>query len=204
MRTSSLSPAREALDVLLALRDEDGNPIGPTAEQDRLPEKNLSAGDDPDGGRAAPPADRSEVDKLFDRVREVIGIEELPEGSVHFSEWLREGEEEYPLRYSLRPVRSRWSETDKREEKLVGQLDIGKVLTFTRRISVNATGIRGIFDDENRLSAEVYQSRTLESGATVRNETTWDDQQLGPLELGAVVAFFQPAIAFYEQKTMPQ
>jgi hypothetical protein len=180
MLTSSLSPTREALSELLSLTDENGSPSGPTSEGDLY------------GEMSDPPStsDRSAVDDLFGRVRRALGIEDIPEGSVSFSKWLHDGEEEYHLRYKMTSAPS-----GGRQERLIGQLDIGKALTFTRQFDRERNSGR-----EDVLEIEVYQSRELESGATIKNETTWDDREIGPAELGTVVAFFTPALEILERE----
>ena len=192
----SLSQAREALSRLLFLTGEDGSPVGPTARGDRSGE--LSSTPETSA--------RADVEDLLADLRGALGIGELPDGSISFSEWLREGEEEYPLRYRLSPARPSGrkgpfasKELLRREETLTGQIDVGAVLTLTRRFSDKEAGNRGPEprDSEARmgsLRAEVQTGEDLESGATVKTETTWTSEQLGPVELGALEGFFRPAI----------
>ena len=180
MPASTLPSSRGAISVLLSLTDEEGSPSGPTAQEDR-------------GGNMheiPSPSDRTAINNLFGRVRRALGIEDIPEGSVSFSEWLHDGEEEYHLRYKMTSAPS-----GGRQERFIGQLDIGKVLTFTRQFDPERNS-----DREGVLEIEVYQSRELESGATIENETTWDDREIGPAELGSVVAFFTPAVKLLEYK----
>jgi len=192
----SLSQAREALSRLLSLTGEDGSPVGPTARGDRSGEISST----PETSA------RADIEELLAELRGALGIEELPNGSVSFSKWLREGEEEYPLRYRLSDAQSSGrkglfasEELLEREETLTGQIDVGTVLTLTRRFPDKEAGNGGPEprDSEAKkgnLRAEVQTGEDLESGATVKTETTWTSEQLGPVELGALEGFFRPAI----------
>ena len=172
-------PPRGALSGLLSLTDQEGSPPGPTAQEDLGGDIN----------EIPYPSDRTATENLFGRVRRALGIENIPDGSVSFPEWLQDGEEEYHLRYKMTS-----SPSGGRQERLIGQLDIGKVLTFTRQFDPERNS-----DREGVLEIEVYQSRELESGATIKSETTWDDKEIGPAELGTVVAFFTPAVKLLER-----
>lgn len=176
----SLSSTRGALSQLLSLTGEDGSPVGPTALGDLNGE--FSSAPETSG--------RADIDELIAHLRSALGIEELPDGSVSFFERLTEEGEEYHLRYNLSRARP-----SRREEKVIGQIDVGTVLTLTRHLPGEENG-----DTENQetqkpsLSAEVQKARELESGATVKTETTWQSGQLGPVELGALEGFLRPAI----------
>lgn len=157
--------------------------MGPTAEGDlngRLP-------------TLPTPSDRAAIESLFDRVRTAVGVEKLPEGSVSFFERLGEDDEEYHLRYNLLPVGNAG-----RDERLIGQVEVGKILTLTRRLPSESANNEP--DGRDRLSAEVTRSQKLKSGATVKTETNWSGGQLGPVELGAIEAFFVPAVELFERE----
>lgn len=132
---------------------------------------------------------------MYSRIRTALGLEEMPEGSVSFFKRLEDGEEEYHLRYSLSPEGKIG-----REERIIGQVDVGKVFILARRLPAEGDGNESTSDDLGRLTAEVDQSRELESGAKVTTETTWENGQLGPVELGAIEAFFVPAVDLLERE----
>lgn len=185
MSASSLKAAREALSQLLTLTDEEENPVGPTSEGDL------------NGAPSARPlsSNRAAIEDLFDRVRKTLGLEEMPDGSVSFFERLKEGEEEYHFRYNLSPA-----ENTGREERMIGQVDVGKIFTLTRRLRVKGEDEEREPESQEDLTAEVEQSQELESGATVNTKTTWKNGQLGPVELGAIEAFLTPAVDLLGRK----
>jgi hypothetical protein len=185
MSASSLEAARNALSQLLSLTDEEGSPVGPTTEGDLNGE--LSA--------LPPSSNRAAIEDVYNRIRTALGLEEMPEGSVSFFKRLEDGEEEYHLRYNLSPA----GKTG-REERIIGQVDVGTVFILARRLPAGGDGNEGPSDDQERLTAEVDQSRELESGAKVTTETTWKNGQLGPVELGTIEAFFVPAVDLLERE----
>ena len=50
------------------------------------------------------------------------------------------------------------------------------------------------------ISIEILQTQELESGATVKTETTWTSNQLGPIEFGAIEGFFRPALDLLQRE----
>ena len=196
MSAPALSSTREALSGLLSLTGEDGSPIGPTAPGDLNGEFSS----------APQTADRADIERLIDELRALIGLDQLPGGSVSFFERLYEEDEEYHLRYKLSPARPSGrtpTGSPERKERLVGQIDAGTVLTLTRRVPApeDESSDVGNQKSDNRnsesrkaaLSAEIQQTEELDSGATVKTDTTWTGSQLGPVELGALEGFFRPA-----------
>ena len=187
----SLSSTREALSQLLSLTDEDDAPMGPTA----LGDLNGEFSSAPEiSGRAA-------IDDLIAKLRSALGIDELPDGSVSFFERLREGDDEYHLRYKLSPDRS-----SGRQERVIGQIDPGKILTLTRDLSGQETETSEPENQQSEgqmanLRVEIQQTQELESGATVKTETIWQGGQLGPVELGALEGFLRPAIDHLQRET---
>jgi hypothetical protein len=187
MPVSSLSATREALSQLLSLTDAEGSPASPTAPGD----VNGELASAPDA------ASRADVEEAIAELREAVGLDGLPDGSVSFFERLQDGEEEYHLRYNLSPGHS-----SGRDERVIGQIDPGKILTLTRPLP-------GEQDEEEResesrepsLHVEAQRTQHLENGATVRTDTTWQDGQLGPVELGALTGFFRPAIDRLRRET---
>jgi hypothetical protein len=185
MATSSLSATREALSQLLSLTDEDGAPAGPTAPGDLNGE--LSS--------APEAASQADVEEVIAELRGALGLDGLPDGSVSFFERLREGDEEYHLRYKLSPAAS-----SGRNEQVLGQIDVGKVLTLTRHLPGTTKGEHGEPESQKAsLNVEVQRTKELESGATVKTETTWEEGQLGPVELGALEGFLRPAVDLFRR-----
>lgn len=184
MSTASLSSSRKALSRLLSLTDEEGSPIGPTAQADL------------NGEFSAVPmtAGQTDIERMIDELRIAVGLHQVPDGSVSFFERLCADEEEYHLRYKLGPPRS-----SVREERVIGQIDIGKILTLTRHLPAKE-GESGKSENRNldgqspSVRVQIQQTQELDSGATVKTDTTWTDGQLGPVEQGALVEFLQPAI----------
>lgn len=173
MSTPSLSPAREALDRLQAITDGDGSPPGPT-------DAGAVGGEPPEGSS---PTGRDLLDDLLEELRRALGIGELSDRAVSFSEWIHDGEERYRLSYRLsraRPIG--------RGEELFGQIDAGKSLTLTRRLDTHQD------PEDGGYEAEIYEARELESGAKIKDTTVWNEAQLGPLKARAIAKFFQPAI----------
>ncbi len=190
MSVSSLSSTREALSGLLSLTGEDGSPIGPTAVGDL------------NGEFSSVPktAEQADVERVIGELRAVIGLDGLPDGSVSFFERLCEEDEEYYLRYKLSLAHSFG-----RRERIIGQIDIGTVLTLTRHLpapvdegSESETQSSG--SQRADLSVEIQQTQELESGATVKTDTTWTEGQLGPVELGALVGFLRPALDLLQRE----